>query len=164
MSSNRRILVVEDEAPLREIIVDLLKEHHLDVTSAENGVQALERVKKEEFTLIVSDIKMPEMSGLELLSQAQPFLHCTPVVFITAFGDHANIMAALRLGAFDFIKKPFDDEEVICVVDRALEVGFRRKLIQQEISQIPSEKRQDIDRHGKMISWLHVTNNKKRTS
>ena len=164
MSDTRRILVVEDEVDLREIIVDLLTENHHEVHQAANGAEALEIVKKEEFTLILSDIKMPQMTGLEFFSQAQLYLQFTPVVFLTAFGDRDNMIKALQLGAFDFIKKPFDDAEVLGVVDRALEVGYRKKQIAQEIAQLDPDKKQRLERHHKMISLLHANNQKKRVS
>lgn len=163
MNTLRKILVIEDEKDLREIIVSLLKENHHEVVEASNGKEALEILAKDTFTVILSDIRMPAMDGLEFLTLAQVGFKHIPVVFITAFGDHDNIIKALRLGAFDFIKKPFDDEEILKVVDRALEVGYRKRQILDQIQQLSPEHRQKINSHDKVISLLQITNDKKRT-
>lgn len=160
----KKILVVEDEQALREIIVSLLKENHHDVFEAKNGREALDLLSQHTFTLILSDIKMPVMDGLEFFTHSQLNFKHIPVVFITAFGDYENMLKALRLGAFDFIKKPFDDEEVIKVVDRALEIGYRKKQIIDEIENIDPKRKEKIDRHNKVISLIQINNDKKRAS
>lgn len=164
MTEAKKILVIEDECELREIIVSLLKERHSEVHQASNGAEALEMIKKEEYTLILSDIKMPVMTGLEFFYEAQVDLKHTPVVFVTAYGDYENTMKALQLGAFDFVKKPFDDNELLGVVERGLEVGFRKKQILKKISELDPETQKTIETQNRMISLLQVRNFKKRAS
>lgn len=164
MAEAKKILVIEDECELREIIVSLLEEKYTEIHQAANGAEALEMIKKEEYTLILSDIKMPVMTGLEFFYEAQVDLQHTPVVFVTAYGDYENMMKALQLGAFDFVKKPFDDNELLGVVERGLEVGFRKKQILKKISELDPEIQKNIETQNRMISLLQVRNFKKRAS
>lgn len=161
-NSVRKILVVEDEVEIREILVSLLKEKTPEVIAAENGAAALEWLKKETFSLIVSDINMPVMNGLTFYSEAKAMGVQTPFVFVTAFGDQDNMLSALRLGAFDFIKKPFDDEDVNQVVDRAMEVGFRRNQILESFKDAQPEIQNAMNKNEKFIRLLQLSNYKKR--
>lgn len=160
--SKRKILVVEDELELREIMLSLLAEKDHDVVEAEDGVEGFRLLNQGEFSLVLSDIRMPTMSGLDLFAAAKEMNIQVPFVFITAFGDQENIVNALRLGAFDFIKKPFDDEEVHQVVDRALEVGFRRNQIMENIRRGGDDAMKRIERDEKFIRLLELYNFKKR--
>lgn len=127
--SHRTVLLVEDEEEIRDILEEILKGQNLNVFGASNGVEALRILGSEEVHAVLSDIAMPEMSGLELLSKMAIEHPEIPTVILTAFGDKENIKEALRLGALDFIEKPFAENEVIDVVTRALEIGTRRKQL-----------------------------------
>lgn len=157
----RRILVVEDETELREIIVSILKLDYAEVDEAENGEMGLSKVEEKAYSLVLTDINMPALSGLEFFANAKVKGIITPFVFLTAYGDQQNIMKALRLGAFDFIKKPFEEQEMRDVVSRAVEVGFRRREIQAQQSdgEVDLEK---IKRDERMIRLLEWSNYKKR--
>lgn len=162
MRETRKILVVEDEPDLRDILLALLNEDYDNVDQAENGQIGLEVLQKQEYSVVLSDIKMPHVDGLTFFSRAKAQGLTMPFVFLTAFGDQKNILMALRLGAFDFIKKPFNEAEVQDVVKRGLEVGFRRSRIQEQLQKIPSEISKNVNQDEKFIRLLELNNYKKR--
>ncbi len=156
----RKVLIVEDEKDLSEILVSLLGEFYPYIQTASNGREGLDLMKQESFALVLSDIKMPEMTGIEMFVAAKEAGVQSPFVFITAFSDEVNIMSALRLGAFDFIKKPFNDEEVINVVDRGLELGYRRSQLIANLE--PNNSSTKNETNLNMIRYLELKNFKKR--
>jgi len=115
-----RILIVDDEVEITEILCDLLsEEHHCEkVGSAED---ALARLADSDFQLVISDITMPGMSGLEMLPFLKSISPNTIVVMISGMQTVESAIGALRLGAFDYVMKPFDLRQVEAVVKRALE-------------------------------------------
>jgi CheY-like chemotaxis protein len=118
VSGIKRVLLAEDDPEMRSLLVELLAEDGHEVVSAENGSDLLARIQayRGEVTngrffdvdLIVSDIRMPGMSGLKVLSELRKVDRVTPVVLITAFGDEATHMEAHRLGVSAVFDKPFD--------------------------------------------------------
>ena len=107
-----RILVVEDDPRLREAIVDTLMLKGHDVSEAPNGIEALAVLTNQEVDLVLSDINMPGMDGLELLDkvkQAHPWL---PIVLMTAYGDVGQAVKAMQRGANDYLMKPFELAEL----------------------------------------------------
>jgi DNA-binding NtrC family response regulator len=117
-----RILVVDDEPSIRTVLkAHLAREGH-DVSTATDGAEAVSALTATPYDLVISDLKMPGMSGLELLAwctREQPGL---PVVLITAHGTVDTAVEALKLGAQDFITKPFDLDELKQAVEKALRV------------------------------------------
>lgn len=158
----RRILVVEDEPDLREIIVSLIKETYSDVDEAENGEKGLEMLLTGNYMLVVSDIHMPKLTGIKFFEQAKAAGSTVPFVFITAFSDHDNMVSALRLGAFDFIRKPFENDEVTEVVNRGVEVGYRMQQISKNLQETALVAAQNIQRDEKFIRMLSLQNHRKR--
>ena len=104
------ILVVDDEPDLRSTLSHALNRSGYSVVGAANGVDALEKFKSAKFNLVISDVKMPEMSGMELLSSIKKMSPQTPVIMISAFGTVSNAVAAMQQGASDYILKPFSFE------------------------------------------------------
>ncbi|MGQ9928564.1 MAG: response regulator [Chloroflexaceae bacterium] len=104
-----RILVVDDEAPLRTLLMRLLKLEHYEVISAENGAEAIAMVSELQPDLVLLDLKMPVMSGIEVLQQlkADPVSRDIPVVIVSADVDVEQIATCLKLGAEDYLPKPF---------------------------------------------------------
>lgn len=117
----KRILVVDDEPLMRDFLVETLQRKKYVVDAVGNGSQALEKVKSEHYDLVVSDIRMPEVSGMEVLEDVKKNNPETEVVMITAFGTIENAVDAMKMGAYDYITKPFSADEIEIVVDRALE-------------------------------------------
>ena len=120
-----RILLIDDEPEITEILHDLLSEQY-DCVSASSAEEALERLREKKFELVVSDITMPGMTGLEMLPHVKSISPNTVVVMISGMQTVESAIGALRLGAFDYLMKPFDLRQVEAVVKRALE---HRELI-----------------------------------
>jgi two-component system, NtrC family, response regulator PilR len=120
-TSSARLLVVDDERSMRELLSIVLRREGYDVTLAENGGAALAQLERSRFDLLISDIKMPDMSGVDVLRAAKridPDILC---IMITAFAAADTAIEAMRLGAHDYLSKPFDVDELKIKVRNALE-------------------------------------------
>ncbi|MDX9723749.1 MAG: sigma-54 dependent transcriptional regulator [Myxococcota bacterium] len=115
-----RVLVVDDEEALRKILGRLLERNGFVVRCAENGEKALEEVISHPPDLILLDVRMPGISGLEVLERVREMDATLPVVLITAYADIHESVTAMKAGAFDYLPKPFDHETVLWVARRAL--------------------------------------------
>jgi DNA-binding NtrC family response regulator len=122
----RKILVAEDERNLREGIAEAFREAGHDVSQAQDGEEALEAIQTQIFDLVVTDYKMPGIDGLELIRRVRMVNDQTAVIMMTAYGTVEGAVEAMRLGAFDYIQKPFNLEELELKAERALE---HRRLV-----------------------------------
>ncbi|MBI5869009.1 MAG: sigma-54-dependent Fis family transcriptional regulator [candidate division Zixibacteria bacterium] len=115
------ILVVEDKDSVRRMLADTLTTKGHAVEVARNGHSAIEKAKATRFDLVLTDLKLPEMDGLEVLSAIKESDPETPVIVMTAFGTIETAVSAMKRGAFDFLTKPFDPDYLNVLIDRALE-------------------------------------------
>lgn len=115
-----KILVVDDEASIRLSLEESLKKAGYKTASAETGADALVLVKSDNFDLVITDLKMPGVTGLELLEALRNQSNETPVIMMTAYGDVSTAVEAMRLGAYNFIQKPFKLSEMRLQVAAAL--------------------------------------------
>ena len=131
---NKKILVVDDELKMRRILQMALQEDGHSVTLAENGKQALEKISGLPFHLVIADMKMPAMGGMELLKKIKELDEKLPVIIMTAYGTVATAVEAMKHGACDYILKPFDIEEMKLIVSKAISVNqlIKEKEFQQE--------------------------------
>ena len=118
---DKKILVVEDDPILRRFVSDVMKRKGCDVTSVENGLAAMEAMKEKDFHLIISDLKMKGMDGLELLTKSKKIAPQTEVIIITAYGSVSSAVEAMKKGAFDYITKPVELDELNIVIRRVFE-------------------------------------------
>jgi two-component system, NtrC family, response regulator PilR len=118
------ILVVDDDETIRDMLYDLFEENHR-CHLAETAEQALSYLETEHYDVILTDISMPGLSGLELLGYVRQSQPDTPVIVITGIQDHEHAQGLLKLGAFHFLLKPFRLEAVEESVEKAIE--FRRR-------------------------------------
>lgn len=116
-----RILVVDDESLMREFISESLLSHGYDVDTAENGARAIDLIGGESYDVILTDYKMPKVTGMDVLRKAREKLPDAKVVIMTAYGTVENAVEAMKLGAFDYITKPFSVDEILILVKRAVE-------------------------------------------
>ncbi len=117
----KKILVVDDEEKIRQALFAILTKEGYIVTTAKNGQEALEKPIRD-FELIITDLKMPQMDGLELLKRAKKISPDIVVIMITAFGTLQTAVEAMKQGAYDYIIKPFELDEITMVVSKALQV------------------------------------------
>ena len=119
------LLVVDDDTAMREMLASLFREKGYPVQEAASADEALERAREAEFDAVLSDVRMPGRSGVELVGELRRFRPDVPVVLMTAFGSVDSAVDAMRAGAYDYITKPFEPEAVLLTLERALE---RRQL------------------------------------
>lgn len=115
-----RVLVVDDEESIREFLEIMLRKEGYEVTCAEDGQKALEIIKKKSFDLVISDLQMPNLTGIELLKQVKDHYPDLLFMMITAFGTTETAVEAMKLGAYDYITKPFKIDEVRIIIANAL--------------------------------------------
>jgi len=125
--SKGNILVIDDELILRDLLVDALSDQGYAVSSAQNGEEGLELFKKDHFDMVITDLKMPGMGGLKLVEKTRALDPDAIMVVVTAYGSLESAQEALRLGAYDYITKPFEMEEICFVVKRA--ISSRRLIL-----------------------------------
>ena len=135
----QRLLIVDDERSMRELLEHVLEREGYDVETAENGRVALERMKERSYDLVISDIQMPDMTGIELLEHVRSSSPETVVIMITAFATVDTARQAFKLGAEDFIIKDsgFDVDELKVLVRKAIEktqLRQRVELLQKELT------------------------------
>ena len=160
----RTLLIIDDEADIREVIQQITSRSiGVNTVLAADGQDGLEAIRSMPFDCILCDIRMPKMSGLELLKQVRLTNNETPFIMLTGNDDQENIVVALRLGAYDFLSKPFNSEQLLEVLNRALEVGVRKKRVNDQLSaalardgQNGIETKKKIEREQKLISLLKV--------
>ncbi len=127
-----RVLIADDEKGIRDSIAEYLELDGIETSTAENGLSALRLLENESFDVLVTDLKMPGASGLEILKKLEQDDNRIPVIMISAFGDVSDAVEAMKLGAEDYLVKPFETEELRLKV---LKAGERRRL-QLEIARL----------------------------
>ncbi len=125
------ILIVDDDEAIRNNLFEFLSETYICQT-AETAEQALARLEADTYDIVLTDISMPGLSGLELLGHVRQKFPNTPVIIISGISDQEHAQGLIRLGAFDFLLKPFSLEVVDKSVTRALE--YRRHLLEDSVT------------------------------
>ncbi len=120
-----RVLVVDDDTAMCDVLVEDLEQRGFSVRSATSGASALDRLREVSFDVVVTDVMMPGMSGIELCSAVRELDPELPVVVMTAFGSLDAAIEAIRAGAYDFVTKPLEPEALVVAIERA---GERRRL------------------------------------
>jgi DNA-binding NtrC family response regulator len=122
-----KILIAEDDTVQREILVDILVQADYDVEAQPSAEGALEALRAESYDLLLTDLRMPEMDGLELLQEARRLRPDIEVVVMTAYATVKTAVTAMKEGACDYLAKPFDKDELLIVVGKATERGDLRR-------------------------------------
>jgi len=117
----RRILVVDDEPLIQDLLCEAFRRKRYEVEVASNGRQAMLMLKKQPYDLIITDIRMPDLSGMDLLKEAKKVYPDVGVIVITAYGTIRSAVEAMKRGAYDFITKPFSIDEMELIVDKYFE-------------------------------------------
>lgn len=149
---NATILVVDDEEPIRNAVSRKLQAEGFNCVIAVDGKEALWKVFMQDFNLVLLDIKMPGMSGMDVLARMVVDHPDTGVVMITAIGDSQTAVEAMKLGAYDYVSKPFNLDDLVIRVGRALE--RRRLVLENRDYQVRLE--QKIERQtGQIDKYVH---------
>jgi len=151
----KKILVVDDEQSMRDFLSIMLKKEGYSVLSAERGSSVGEILKKEVIDLVISDIRMPDVSGIDVLRMAKDIAPETMVILITAYASTKTAIQALKMGAYDYIIKPFDVDEVKLIVKNALD----KKRLEEEniyLKQELKEKYRFENMVGASVKMLQV--------
>jgi len=125
------ILVIDDERSMREFLSIMLGKEGYRAIAIDNGNDALEFISKNKYDLIITDIKMPKMSGIDILRESMALHPNTPVIMITAFASTEVAVEAMKLGAYDYITKPFNVDEIKIIIKNAIE---KKSLFDENIS------------------------------
>jgi two-component system response regulator HydG len=132
---NYRILVVDDDPEMCGYLSDALKGEEFSVITMNDSLEASKVLKKEEFDILITDLKMKGLKGLDLLEETKQVSPLTPVIIITAFGTIASAIQAMKMGAYDYITKPFQMDELVLTLKKALE----NRLLKKEVARLKKE-------------------------
>ena len=152
------ILLVEDQDNVRRVIATLLKRNGYLVAEASDGSEAIAKLKGKRFDLVITDLRMEPVDGMEVLRRTKAIAPETEVIVVTAFGTVAGGVEAMKLGAYDYIQKPLDNEEFLLIIQRAIE----KKELWNKVEQLQNDLRgkyqfdQIIGRSEKMAAVLKV--------
>ena len=131
-----RVLVVDDEESMRRFLSILLEKEGYEVTLASNGEEALGKLQEGSFHLLITDLRMPGMSGVELLEKVQADEPNLPVVILTAYASEASAIEAMEKGAYQYIEKKAKNDEIVLVIKNAL--SMRRIQSENQLHRDPA--------------------------
>lgn len=144
MAAIEKILVVDDDMLVRRFLTEALQRKKMDIVSVENGRQALKELSENTFDLVITDLRLPDLSGIDILRHIKETAPNTMVVLITAFGTIENTIEAMRLGAFNYLQKPFTADAIEAVIEKAQEHAalieentYLRNQVSSKGSQMP---------------------------
>ena len=149
-----KILVIEDEAAIRRVLIKIISEESdsYDVEEAENGLDGIEKIKDNDYDLVLCDIKMPKMDGVEVLEKAKKIKPEIPFVMISGHGDLDTAVNTMRLGAFDYISKPPDLNRLLNTVRNALD----RKVLFVENKRLKKKVSENYEMIGESDAIIHI--------
>jgi len=132
-----KILIIDDEPDMLKLLSMILREKTAyEITTTNNPVEAVELVKKGGFDLVISDLKMPGIDGMEIIDAVKSVDVDTPVIIITAFASVESATEAIQKGGFDFITKPFRKEQILFTIEKALKwlnVQRENKMLKEQL-------------------------------
>ena len=151
-----KILIIEDEEPIRRVLVRILNEEdsNFEIYQASDGKKGLDLIKKESFDLVLCDIKMPKVDGIELLQRTRKTDSTLPFIMLTGHGNIETAVESMKLGAYDFISKPPDLNRLINSVRNALEkkeLVTENKILRQKVA-----KKYEIIGNSKSVMEIHA--------
>jgi DNA-binding NtrC family response regulator len=135
MDETYKILVIDDDVEMCGLLSDVLKGEGWSVMAISDSLEASKILRKEEFDVIITDLKMKGLKGLDLLEEAKKLASLTPVIIITAFGTIESAIKAMKMGAYDYVTKPFRTDEIVLTVKKALE----NRLLKKEVVRLKKE-------------------------
>lgn len=149
------ILIAEDDLEVMSILKNIFSKHFDTIYTAVNGKVAQEIVRKNDPDLVLTDIQMPEASGIELIIRMRAEGKNVPIVLISSSKDRNDLMKAIKLGVQDFVEKPFKKADVEMAIHRALEIAVRNNDLPDLVSRFGSESTQ-VRQQKKLIGLLQA--------
>src|SRR5690348_2644131 len=143
-----KILVADDEQNLRRVLVAMLRRDGHEVVQAASGLEAIERLA--DVDVVITDLRMPGADGMEVLRTAARTFPQVPVIMITAYGSVGQAVEAIKAGAFDYIEKPFEQDSIRVIVDKAIGQATANKLAPRATLDAPA----DVGKYG-LIGQSH---------
>jgi len=134
-----KILIIDDEIMMRDFLTETLRRKKFEVSSAENGRKATALLKENTYDLVLTDLKLPDLTGIDILKKVKELSPHTVVIIITGFGSIENAVEAMRLGAFHYLVKPFSPDTIEAVIEKAqehLSLVAENQYLRQELSPI----------------------------
>ena len=161
-----KILIVDDNKDMQFLLSNILREEGYEIFSAGNGNRAIEIVKRNEPDLVLLDIRLPGMDGLQILEKVRKIDKDIIVIMITAFGDVKSAVQAMKLGAHDYVTKPFDNEELTLIISKALNTRYlskeveslRKQLTEKDEIEKTMGKSDEIKKVLKQVELISPTN------
>ncbi len=152
------ILVVDDELVMCELLSDLLKDKGFNVEYVLSGQEGIDKVKERNFDVVITDLKMPDMSGIKVLEELKKYDQDMIIIVITGFPSFETVQSALRIGAYDYVSKPFNIDEISFTIIRA--VAFRNltrtnKRLMKELEEQNSKLEEKVKERTKELSLLY---------
>jgi DNA-binding NtrC family response regulator len=127
--SGNKILVVDDDREMASLLSDVLRDEGFSVVPLSDSLEASRNLQREEFDVLITDLKMKGLKGLDLLEEAKKVAPLTPVIIITAFGTIESAIQAMKMGAYDYITKPFQMDQIVLTVKKAVENRWLKKEV-----------------------------------
>ena len=158
MTEKQRILIVDDNEEFCRSVADIIEIEGYEGTSATDGFKALELVKQNSFALVLMDIKMPVMDGVETFKKIKELVPGTPVIMVTAFAVEDLIREALREGSFGFVKKPVDFDELLDLIARAIAANGAMILVVDDNRDLCDSMKDMLDAEGYRVSVAYGGN------
>lgn len=160
MKYQRSILIFDDEPSVGEMLIDMLSPCYEEVVFTDSALQAKELIHKRSFSLIISDVQMPQLPGPDFVRLVRALGRLEPIIFLTGNATKDLVLSALRLGVSDVIEKPFDHEQFYRSLEHVFEIEKRRNQFFQDKLKADTSPL-DLERQRKMLGLLHVVSEKK---
>jgi len=155
MSEKMRILVVDDNEDFCHNVMDILELNGYEATAAHDGLQGLELLKQQSFDLVLMDVKMPVMNGVEAFKKAKEVAPGTPVIMVTAFSVEDLVAEALREGAYGSLKKPLDFDQLLALINDATTSNGMLILVADDDVDLCANIQQVLTDRGYRVSVVH---------
>jgi two-component system response regulator AtoC len=119
-----KILIIDDNESVRYTLENLLEEAGFQVTTVEDGIKAIEEIKSKSYNIVICDMKLPKMDGIQIMKEIHKIDSDMPVIILTAYGDIKNAVKSIKKGASDYLTKPFDNDEMVMTVRKVLDFKY----------------------------------------
>ncbi len=154
-TDRKTLLLIDDEPDIISMIFATLENPNTHILLALNGKEALDVLKEHPVDAVLSDVRMPQMSGIEMVKHIRLLGLATPVVLMSGYADYKTTLEALRAGVLDIIEKPFSRDKVVSTVDRALILGSNVRKIHSDLKRFAEDRRID-SKYIDMMKYMSI--------